>query len=81
MKKCICGTQMTCHEYKNQWVCHRCGRTRPIFDYSKWVIEENSCVIKCPVCSYRLELCYPDGTEVRYLPHCPDCGSALERGE
>jgi hypothetical protein len=25
-----------------------------------------------------LELCYPDGTEVRYLPHCPWCGKKLE---
>ena len=43
-----------------------------------WVITENGCVITCPKCGERLELCYPDGTEVRYLPHCPWCGKKLE---
>ena len=46
-----------------------------------WVITENGCVITCPKCGERLELCYPDGTEVRYLPHCPWCGRKLLRGE
>lgn len=44
-----------------------------------WVISENGCVITCPNCGERLELCYPDGTEVRYLPHCPWCGKKLEK--
>lgn len=43
-----------------------------------WIITENGCVITCPNCGHRLELCYPDGTEVRYLPHCPWCGKKLE---
>ena len=43
-----------------------------------WVVTENGCVIICPNCGKRLELCYPDGTEVRYLPHCPWCGKKLE---
>ena len=43
-----------------------------------WIITENGCVITCPNCGERLELCYPDGTEVRYLPHCPWCGKKLE---
>ena len=43
-----------------------------------WIITENGCVITCPNCGKRLELCYPDGTEVRYLPHCPWCGKKLE---
>lgn len=30
MKKCVCGREMTRHDWKNQWVCHRCGRTKPI---------------------------------------------------
>lgn len=30
MKKCVCGNEMTRHDWKNQWVCHRCGRTKPI---------------------------------------------------
>lgn len=46
--------------------------------YGEWVVTENGCVITCPKCGERLELCYPDGTEVRYLPHCPWCGKKLE---
>lgn len=44
-----------------------------------WVVTENGCVITCPNCGERLELCYPDGTEVRYLPHCPWCGKRMEK--
>ena len=44
-----------------------------------WIITENGCVITCPNCGERLELCYPDGTEVRYLPHCPWCGKKIEK--
>ena len=43
-----------------------------------WVMTENGCVIICPNCDKRLELYYPDGTEVRYLPHCSWCGKKLE---
>jgi hypothetical protein len=25
---------MTRHDWKNQWVCHRCGRTKPIKEYA-----------------------------------------------
>lgn len=37
MKKCVCGHEMTQHEWKGQWVCHRCGRTKKIkgFGYEK----------------------------------------------
>ena len=45
--------------------------------YGSWVVTENGCVITCPKCGKRLELCYPDGTEVRYLPHCPWCGKKM----
>jgi transcription elongation factor Elf1 len=45
-----------------------------------WIITESGCVITCPNCGERLELCYLDGTEVRYLPHCPWCGKKLKRG-
>ena len=50
-----------------------------MFPYDSWIITENGCVITCPKCGERLELCYPDGTEVRYLPHCPWCGKKLEK--
>lgn len=29
-KTCVCGHPMTATEWKNQWVCHRCGRTKPL---------------------------------------------------
>ena len=48
-------------------------------DIDKWIISEQGCVITCPNCGERLELCYLDGTEVRYLPHCPFCGKKLEK--
>lgn len=44
-----------------------------------WNISNDGCVITCPKCKERLELCYPDGTEVRYLPYCPWCGKKLEK--
>ena len=47
-------------------------------EYTDWVVTENGCVIACPKCGERLELCYPDGTEVRYLPHCPWCGNKFK---
>lgn len=31
MEKCICGHEMTKASWKNEWVCHRCGRTEPIY--------------------------------------------------
>lgn len=49
------------------------------YEKNTWIVSENGCVITCPKCGERLELCYPDGTEVRYLPHCPWCGVRLFR--
>lgn len=46
----------------------------------EWVVTENGCVITCSECGYRLELCYPDGTEVRSLPACPICGVKMKGG-
>lgn len=51
------------------------------YEKNAWIVSENGCVITCPKCGERLELCYPDGTEVRYLPHCPWCGKKLNKGE
>lgn len=28
-KKCVCGNEMTPHEWSHRWVCHYCGRTKP----------------------------------------------------
>ena len=46
----------------------------------QWIVTENGCVITCSECGYRLELCYPDGTEVRSLPACPNCGTKMKGG-
>lgn len=29
-KTCACGNNMIKEEWKHQWVCHCCGRTKPI---------------------------------------------------
>lgn len=72
-------------EYAAYWKAARALDTLEacyiIDDNANWIITENGCVITCPRCSERLELCYHDGTEVRYLPHCPWCGKQLNRGE
>ena len=44
----------------------------------KWITSIMGCVINCSNCGERLELCYPDGTEVRELPYCPYCGAQME---
>ena len=31
MMKCGCGNEMTKAEWKNQWVCKKCGRTKQLF--------------------------------------------------
>ena len=63
-------------------MCKYCTEHEDLPEHDdSWMITENGCVIACPSCGERLELCYPDGTEVRYLPHCPWCGKKLSRGE
>lgn len=47
----------------------------------EWIETERGCVISCSKCGYRLELCYPDGTEVRRLPYCPECGAKMDGGK
>ena len=69
-KRCYCAPNSTCGGYVP--MDHK---------DNVWIITENGCVITCPKCGHRLELCYPDGTEVRYLPHCPWCGKKLEEGK
>lgn len=44
----------------------------------KWIYTEKGCVITCSYCGERLELCYPDGTEIRWSKHCPSCGALMD---
>ena len=61
MKKCVCGNQMTKACWKRQWVCHRCGRTKPLYggetnaehirnmtddELAEWLVYE----IRCSAC-------------------------------
>lgn len=32
MPKCFCGNEMTRKDWKHQWVCHKCGRTKPLYE-------------------------------------------------
>lgn len=49
--------------------------------HGSWVVTENGCVIHCSECGMRLELCYPDGTEIRSLPRCYNCGAKMDGTE
>ena len=31
-KKCVCGRDMVLRDWKCQWVCTRCGKTKPVAD-------------------------------------------------
>ena len=42
-----------------------------------WIYSEKGCVINCSSCGERLELCYPDGTEIRETKYCPNCGARM----
>lgn len=47
----------------------------------KWIHTQKGCVHTCSNCKVRLELCYPDGTEVTILPYCPYCGARMNLKE
>lgn len=44
----------------------------------RWIYSNMGCVINCSNCGERLELCYPDGTEIRETAYCPFCGAKME---
>lgn len=44
-----------------------------------WVYSEKGYVINCSNCGERLELCYPDGTEIRATKYCPNCGAKMDK--
>ena len=43
----------------------------------RWIYSNMGCVINCSNCGERLELCYPDGTEIRETAYCPFCGAKM----
>ena len=45
----------------------------------RWLYSNMGCVINCSNCGERLELCYPDGTEIRETAYCPFCGSKMDK--
>ena len=45
----------------------------------RWLYSNMGCVINCSNCGERLELCYPDGTEVRATAYCPFCGAKMDK--
>lgn len=45
----------------------------------RWIYSNMGCVINCSNCGERLELCYPDGTEIRETAYCPFCGAKMDK--
>lgn len=74
MKNCVCGHEMTAHDWKNQWVCHRCGRTRPLK-----VGVTNADRIRAMSDEELAELLY--GIDGRYCHNDPECGKLLDLDE
>lgn len=67
-KVCVCGHPMTATEWKNQWVCHRCGRTRPLYE-----IEIVRCVKYAEdIYNALLELGWDAGAATTFLDNIPD---------
>ena len=67
-KKCVCGHPMTAAEWKNQWVCHRCGRTKVLHE------PEFEHRIKYAGDVYKAlsELGWDDDTAASFLDNIPD---------
>ena len=60
MKLCVCGNEMTKAEWKGQYVCHRCGRTKHIYmtnaEHIRTMTNEEMAEylvykVKCTACS------------------------------
>jgi hypothetical protein len=51
---------------------------RELIKEATWEITERGCVITCSNCKERVELYWPDGTEVGpSLYYCPYCGAKM----
>ena len=71
--KCVCGHEMTCHEYKNQWVCHRCGRTKRIKITNFDVIKESMDICELAELLSR-DCCHITGGDNQYCDgDCESC--------
>lgn len=70
--KCFCGYEMTRKDWKHQWVCHKCGRTKPIYEcmtnadrirsmtdeeLAEWIGSLNACVSKDDEYCYKFKNC------------------------
>ena len=75
-KTCVCGHPMTRHDWKNQWVCHRCGRTKPIEQPDTYT------VFRCRKCEHLLyvqdDVEFPAKLMRIAGSSCPNCGEQDE---
>lgn len=77
-KKCDYNDRFNCPHLYHAELLYNAGFRKQT--EGEWIITERQCIITCSECGYRLELCYPDGTEVRSLPACPICGVKMKGG-
>ena len=68
-KTCVCGHPMTAAEWKNQWVCHRCGRTKPLHKTTTIVLRVK---YARDVFEALLELGWDADTAASFLDSIPD---------
>ena len=75
-KKCICGNEMTREDWKKEWVCHRCGRKRPIPQPAMFT------VFRCLKCEHLLYVeedeDFPQKLGKIAAKACPCCGEQDE---
>lgn len=75
-EKCVCGHEMTPHDWKHEWVCHRCGRKKPFPE------EPSYTVFACHKCGHQLYVEeteeFPQKLERIAGMCCPECGEQAE---
>lgn len=75
-KKCVCGNEMTREDWKHEWVCHRCGRKRPI------PLPPMFTVFMCRKCEHLLYVeedeDFPQKLGKIATKSCPCCGEQEE---
>lgn len=75
-KRCVCGHEMTPHDWNHEWVCHRCGRKKPFPKNTSYI------VFACRKCEHKLfvketdEL--PQKLESVSEMGCAECGEQNE---